>query len=461
MSRAAHDSGRRARTDPADRRDRPGRLGERLLELLLGIGVGHDRAAGAHPDRVAGGLERADHDAEIESGDSGWRSRSRPCTPRAAWPRVPRSPSSPGPSAPPSPSPAGTWHAAARRRRRRRAAGRSRSRPDATRRRGPRPGARAPARSRTRTPGRGRCASGRRSSRARPRPSSTPSAHRAPPPARLVRSGPRACPLDRLGPHLPSRCAGGTARATGSRRRRPTRRTAAAPGKARTNRSSRSPSNSATSRTHRLAWYSSPLGDPAPAIRDRHHVPGRPVGRERKRPRQTAAHRGRRCGSQPLAPHPQPLIEKVGALSGPQPLEPPPLTVADNDVVVERERERRARDRCRRARGKLLDERAEPVPEPSDPAAADERFPSDNLRLHPNNRERIRVRVGRARRVRPEHRQAAQPFAGQRERTLIPAQPGDRFVRLEARLQLHPKRSHGSITLPQTDAPARGSPLSR
>ena len=56
-------------TDPPIAAIGPAALVERLGELLLGIGVGHDRAADAHPDRVAGGLEGADHDARVEPGD--------------------------------------------------------------------------------------------------------------------------------------------------------------------------------------------------------------------------------------------------------------------------------------------------------------------------------------------------------------------------------------------------------
>ena len=51
----------------ADRRDRPGRLRECLRELLLGVGIGHDAAAGAEPDAPVG-LERPDHHARIEPG---------------------------------------------------------------------------------------------------------------------------------------------------------------------------------------------------------------------------------------------------------------------------------------------------------------------------------------------------------------------------------------------------------
>ena len=115
-------------------------------------------------------------------------------------------------------------------------------------------------------------------------------------------------------------------------------------------------------------------------------------------------------------------------------------------MVVEGERERRPRDRRRRPRRQRLDAPAEPVAEPPDPAAADEYILLAGhlgLRRRAQQRERViagcRHPCGR----RPEQRRVAeQPFADQRKRPLVLAQPPDRPGRIEVAVQRHPVRPH-------------------
>ena len=162
-------------------------------------------------------------------------------------------------------------------------------------------------------------------------------------------------------------------------------------------------------------------------------TPPRPPAAQRRRAAPSERAGGKRArragppGRQPRAP----LGQRAGALRGLERLEPPAAAgVEAQDVVVERERERRQPGARGRRRGQALDEVAEREAEMAEPAAAHRigvLLGAGDRRLLVEDRERVLVRLGDPDGLRAEDRAAGGPRPGQGERAVVAAQRENRL----------------------------------
>ena len=235
--------------------------------------------------------------------------------------------------------------------------------------------------SRTHRRGRCRCASGRRSSRARPRPWRTPAAARSDSTARAGSFGPMGGALDRAAAHLAPLAAQEQLRVRARRCRPPACRTP--PCTEERGRDTSAPAHAAPWPGRRTRTRAAGRCWPGRSRRPRSARGTRPQPADgARRPRARAAAAPGRGGSGTRLPEAlvgdapaqvlEPLLELGAAFGSGERLKPPEaVRVAMQDVVVVGEVEVGQRHRPGVGERHLLDARGQPVAEPAEPAAAD------------------------------------------------------------------------------------------
>ncbi len=193
-----------------------------------------------------------------------------------------------------------------------------------------------------------------------------------------------------------------------------------------------------------------PRGDALHAVGD-----GGPVARRARdgveRPDQRRIDGRRRPGQPPRPDGPVP-VEGGLALRRPERLEPPALAVEADDVVEQGEPRGGQRRRGGRWRRKPLHARAQPVAEEPEPAAADDRAGRLGMRQGLEQRERILAVVRLANGVRAQQRTAPGPLAHEPERPVLAGQPAHRLGRGLGALEGHADSAGGHALQPTPDA---------
>ena len=195
------------------------------------------------------------------------------------------------------------------------------------------------------------------------------------------------------------------------------------------------------------------------------HPGGVPVGRRQRRadrPDRERA-RGRRGLREPLAQQREALLQRHRPGLAPKRFEvPAPVGLAAQDVVVEGERERRQPGVLGRWRRQRLDQRAEPVAEPAEPAAAERPVvAAGDDRLVVEQREGVTLAVRDDQRLGAEHGAAAGPIAHEGERPRVVAQQARDVERRPARVELDPHAAGCGDRCHGTDRRTRGRRATR